>query len=111
MSKPIHVTDANFQQEVINGSNTQPVLVDFWAGWCGPCRALAPTIEQIAQEQAGQLKVVKVDVDSNPQWAGQFGVFSIPTMLLFKDGKVATQLVGNQPKSSILSKLESFLKN
>jgi len=109
MAKPITVTDSSFQTEVINGSNDLPVLVDFWAGWCGPCRALAPTIEQIALEQEGKLKVVKVDVDSNPQWAGQFGIFSIPAMLLFKDGKVATQLVGNQPKTSILSKIDSFL--
>jgi thioredoxin 1 len=109
MSKPAAVTDSTFQQEVINGSNDKPVLVDFWAAWCGPCKMLAPTIEQIAEEKAGSLKVVKLDVDDNPEVAGKYGILSIPTMILFKDGKPAAQLVGNQPKARILSQLDPHI--
>jgi len=100
----IEVTDANFQQEVLESQT--PVLVDFWAAWCGPCKALAPTIEAVANEQAGKVKVCKVDVDANPNTAGQFGIRSIPTVILFKGGKQAGQLVGNLPKAAI----DDFLK-
>ena len=96
MSKPLEFTDANFQNEVLDSD--QPVLVDFWAAWCGPCRAVGPTIEELAQEYDGTVKVGKLNVDENPQSAGGFGISSIPAVLLFKDGKVVETLVGVQPK-------------
>jgi thioredoxin 1 len=93
------VSDSNWQNEVL-GSST-PVLVDFWAGWCGPCRALAPTIEAVADEHAGRVKVCKLDVDGNPNTAAQYSIRSIPTILLFKGGQQVGQLVGNVPKGAI----------
>ena len=93
------ITDANFKNEVL--SSNIPVLVDFWAEWCAPCRALAPVIEKIAAANAGKLKVGKLNVDENPGSAQQFGIQGIPTLLLFKGGKVAHQIVGFQPQSSI----------
>lgn len=95
----IEVGDDNFKQEVLDSQT--PVLVDFWAAWCGPCRALAPSIEAIADEKAGKVKVCKLDVDANPGVAGQFGIRSIPTILLFKGGENVGQLVGNVPKAAI----------
>ncbi len=96
MSKPLHFTDANFQSEVLESD--QPVLVDFWAAWCGPCRAVGPTIEELAKQYDGTVKVGKLNVDENQQSAGSFGIHSIPAVLLFKDGKVVETLVGVQPK-------------
>src|SRR3989338_6385071 len=93
------ISDSNFQSEVLS-ANT-PVLVDFWATWCGPCRALAPTIETLAKDYDGKVKFCKVDVDENPNNAAEFGVRSIPTLILFKDGKPMGQLVGNLPRASI----------
>ncbi|GAB5520805.1 MAG: thioredoxin [Rhodothermales bacterium] len=106
MAKYITGTDANFQSEVL-GSD-QPVLVDFWATWCGPCRMIAPTIEQLADEFDGRAKVVKLDVDNNPQTAMQFGVRSIPTLLFFKDGQVVDSLIGAVPKKKLSEKLEAI---
>ncbi|MBN1282200.1 MAG: thioredoxin [Proteobacteria bacterium] len=100
----IEVTDSTFQNEVLDSA--LPVLVDFWAAWCGPCLALAPSIEAVAGEQAGKVKVCKLDVDSNPEVAGKFGIRSIPTIILFKAGQPAAQMVGNLPKAAI----DDFLK-
>lgn len=101
------VTDTSFEQDVVKASNL--VLVDFWAEWCGPCRALAPKLEEIASEMATQVKVVKMNIDENPQTPGQFGIRGIPAMLLFKDGKQVGELVGNQPKETIMGFLKSHM--
>ena len=96
-----NITDATFQAEVIEASKTQPVMVDFWASWCRPCLMLAPTVAEIATENLGKLKVVKMNVDDNVNTPGQFNVRSIPALLLFKGGKVADQIVGYVPKDTI----------
>ncbi len=93
------VNDATFEQEVLHSE--QPVLVDFWAAWCGPCRALAPIVDEIATEQQGKLKVMKMDVDANSQTPARYGIRGIPALLIFKDGKVAEQIVGYVPKDTI----------
>ena len=98
--KPAEFTDANFQQEVLDSD--KPVLVDFWAVWCGPCRAIAPIVEEIAQEYAGRLKVGKVDVDNNPEVAMRFGIRSIPTLLVFKGGKVVDHVIGAMAKPKLI---------
>jgi thioredoxin 1 len=100
----LEVTDTNFESEVLKSS--LPVLVDFWAVWCAPCRAIAPHVEAIAAEFAGKVRVGKCDIDANPQVPSQFEVRSIPTLLLFKDGKVLGQLVGAVPRA----KLDDFVK-
>lgn len=100
----IVITGQNFKEEVLNSDI--PVLVDFWATWCGPCRMLAPTIEQIAHEQEGKIKVGKVDVDEQPELASQFGISSIPTIMVFKNGKVTATAVGARPKAMIEGMLE-----
>ncbi len=100
-------TDANFQDEVL-GSNL-PVLVDFWATWCGPCRAIAPIVDEIASEYAGKLKVGKVDTDRNAQSAAKLGVTSIPTLFVFKDGVEVERIVGALPKAKIVSLVAKHL--
>lgn len=92
-------TDQNFEQEVLK--NGQPALIDFWATWCAPCRALAPVVEQIADQYAGKITVYKMDVDNNPETPGRYGVRGIPTLILFKDGQAVGQLVGAVPKDQI----------
>jgi thioredoxin 1 len=98
------VSDGNFQAEVIE--SVTPVLVDFWAPWCGPCRQVAPVLEEIAGEQGDSLKIVKLNVDDNQQTAAQYGVMSIPTLILFKGGQPAKQVVGALPKKRLEGELE-----
>lgn len=98
----IHINKSNFQNEVLNSE--KPVLLDFWAPWCGPCRMVSPVVDEIASER-GDIKVGKVNVDEQPELAAQFGVMSIPTLVVMKDGQVVTQAVGARPKSAILSML------
>ncbi len=107
MSKPAAVTDATFEQDVVKSE--QPVLVDFWAAWCGPCRMVAPVVEEIADEYSGKLKVVKMDVDENFETAQTLGISSIPTLILYKDGEPVERVVGFQPKQRLMSKLERHL--
>lgn len=107
MGKAIEITDATFAKEVLQSDI--PVLVDFWAIWCGPCKMIAPVVEEIAVEKAGKLKAGKINVDKNHQVATQFGIRSIPTLLLFKGGRVVEQIVGAVSKASLLSKLEPHL--
>lgn len=102
-----HVTTADFDTEVLQSS--VPVLVDFWAVWCGPCKAIAPHVDAISQEYAGRAKVVKVNVDDEPELALRYGIQSIPTLLFFKDGKVQDMIVGVVPKQTIIQKLEALL--
>lgn len=101
------VSDATFDQEVLKSD--QPVLVDFWAAWCGPCRALAPTVDTIALEYQGKIKVMKMDVDKNPATPGRYGVRGIPALILFKGGQVADQIVGFVPKDKIDQSLNRIL--
>ena len=100
----ITITKDNFQREVM--SSRKPVLMDFWAPWCTPCRMLSPTVDTIAQEQAGRIKVGKVNIDEQPELAERFRVMSIPTLMVFKDGRLVDSTVGVQPKPAILRMLE-----
>jgi len=105
-SNVIQLTESNFTDEVTKSS--MPVLVDFWAPWCGPCIQLSPVIDEIANERAGKAKVAKVNVDEHPALAGQFRVNSIPALIFFKGGQPVGQLVGRQPKAEILNKLDGL---
>jgi thioredoxin 1 len=107
MAKALEVTDSTFEQQVLQAK--QPVLVDFWAVWCGPCKAIAPIVEELASDYEGKLKVMKLDVDDNPRTAMAYGVQSIPTLLVFKDGKPAERIVGAVPKKVIVDKLQSVM--
>ena len=109
MSEPITLTDDNFSVEVLDSD--VPVLVDFWATWCGPCRMIAPIVRELSSEYEGKAKVCKLDVDSAQKTAAEFGIRSIPTLLIFKGGKVADQLIGAVPKQQITEKLEASLSN
>ena len=104
MAKPQVVSDQNFETEVIKSDT--PVLVDFWAVWCGPCRMVAPVLEEIASEQGDKVKIAKLDVDANPITAGRFGVRAIPTMILFKNGREAQRVVGYVPKDKLLQQIQ-----
>ena len=101
------VSDDTFDEQV--GLSAVPVLVDFWAEWCGPCKVVAPVLEEIADAKQGELRIVKLNVDDNPRTAQRFQVMSIPTLLLFKDGEPQSRIVGARPKSQILSEVEPFL--
>jgi thioredoxin 1 len=107
MGKALEVSDSTFEQEVLQSK--EPVLVDFWAVWCGPCKAIAPIVEELAGDYEGKLKVMKLDVDNNPRTAVAYGVQSIPTLLVFKDGKPAERIIGAVPKKVIVDKLQGVM--
>jgi thioredoxin 1 len=107
MGKPQVVTDQSFEQDVLKADG--PVLVDFWATWCGPCRMVAPVLEDVASEQGDKIRIAKLDVDANPITAGRFGVRAIPTMILFKNGREAERIVGYHPKPQLMQKLTPHL--
>jgi thioredoxin 1 len=107
MNKPMVLTEANFSNDVEQATGL--MLVDFWAAWCGPCRAIAPVIEQIADENEGKLKVGKLDVDNNSDLAMRYGVMSIPTLILFKDGKPVKRMVGAMPKPQLMAQIKPFM--
>ncbi len=106
-ASPITLSDTTFDEEI--NTSSEPVLVDFWAEWCGPCKMIAPILEEIAEEQAGKLKVAKLNVDEAPAIAQRFEVMSIPTMIVFQDGKPAKRLVGAKPKAALVKDLSEFL--
>ena len=102
-----HFSDSNFKKEVLESSI--PVMVDFWAEWCGPCKMISPLVEELAKEYAGKIKIGKVDVDSNPSVSSQYGVMSIPTLIFFKGGKVISSVSGAQNKTALKQKIEENL--
>ncbi len=111
MSKALELTDDSFENEVLNAESGKPVLVDFWAEWCGPCKMVGPVVEELAGEFEGKAKVGKVDVDSNPEISTKYGIRSIPSLLIFKDGEVVDQIVGAVPKSKLKKQLEAQVTN
>jgi thioredoxin 1 len=109
MSKPVEIEEAKFEDMVLKAST--PVLVDFWAPWCGPCRMVAPVVDELAGEYEGKVGFFKLNVDDNPKVAGQYGVMSIPTLILFKDGKPVSNIIGFKPKEELKEKLDTALAN
>ena len=107
MSAALQVTDSSFETEVINSD--VPVLVDFWAPWCGPCRMVAPVVDEIATQFEGQVKVVKVNTDENPNTASKYGIRSIPTLMIFKGGERVDMVVGAVPKTTLANTLEKYI--
>ena len=107
MAKPKEVTDTTFEQDVLKAST--PVLVDFWAPWCGPCRMVAPIVEELADEYDGKVSFVKLNTDDNPMTASRFGIRSIPTLLIFKGGQPVGQIIGFRPKSDLKRRLDEAL--
>lgn len=108
IKEPIHVTDAAFEKTVLQSA--LPVVVDFWAPWCGPCKMVAPTLDKIAKEYSGRLVVAKVNTDENPQWAMKYGIQGIPTMLLFYGGRIINRQVGALPEPMLRDVVEQFLE-
>lgn len=108
MSSPVELNDGNFESEVLKSD--KPVLVDFWAPWCGPCRMVGPVVEEIAKDYEGKLKVGKLNVDDNSQTAVQYGIMSIPNLLFFKEGKVIDQIVGAVPKQHFIEKIDKIVQ-
>ena len=106
--KPIEITDANFDTEVVQSK--EPVLVDFWATWCGPCRAIAPIVEELAKDYDGKLKVAKLNVDDHPATASRYGIRGIPNLIILKGGTVKEQIVGAVPKAKLVSAIEKALQ-
>lgn len=107
MSNAMDITDATFESEVVN--STVPVVVDFWAPWCGPCRKLGPVLDEIAQEMQDKIKVVKINTDENLKTAKEYSIIGLPSLLVFKNGQPVERLVGLMPKSSIVSNIEKYL--
>ncbi len=107
MSKPVEIEEAKFKEKVLDEKT--PVLVDFWAPWCGPCRMVAPVVEELAEEYDGKVSFVKVNVDDNPKIAGQYGVMSIPTLIIFKAGQPVANVVGFRPKAELKKSLDAAL--
>ncbi len=107
MAHPVTITDSSFKAEVLEAES--PVLIDFWASWCSPCKMIAPIVEDLANEYEGRVKVGKIDVDANPVTPGMFGVMSIPTLMVFQGGKAAERIVGYQPKPALKAKLDAVL--
>jgi thioredoxin len=105
MENVVEITDSNFDQQVLKSN--EPVLVDFWAPWCGPCRMIAPLVEELAGENRGSIKVAKVNIDDNPGAAQNYGVSSIPTLMIFKGGKIVNQFVGVQPKNRLQQAIDA----
>lgn len=105
--EPIHTSDQNFDKDVLKSNS--PVLVDFWAEWCGPCKALAPKLDEIAKEYTGKLLIAKVDIDQNRETPTTYGVRGVPTLALFKEGRLVDQIVGNHPKENIAAFLDKHL--
>ena len=109
-SNPVTITDQTFEREVVQARG-RPVLVDCWAPWCGPCRMVGPIMDQLAMESAGRYRIAKLNVDENPQTSSRFNISSIPTMLIFKDGKLVDRLIGAQPKQAIAERLQVALRS
>jgi thioredoxin 1 len=108
MSQPVEVNDSNFGQMVLQAKT--PVLVDFWAAWCAPCRMVAPVVEELAKEYEGKVSFAKLDVDQNPRTASQYGIMSIPTLLIFKNGAPVSNIVGFRPKADLKRSLDAALE-
>ena len=108
MGKPTAVDDSNFDQIVLQAMT--PVLVDFWAAWCGPCRMVAPVVEELSEEYEGRISFVKLDVDQNPKMASKYGIMSIPTLLIFKSGNPVSNIVGFRPKAELKRSLDAVLE-
>lgn len=107
MAELLHVTDSNFEEEILKAD--VPAMVDFWAEWCGPCKMVGPSVEELAKEYEGKVKIAKMDVDQNRETPAKFGIRNIPTLILFKDGQVVQTIIGAQPKSYLEEELKKLL--